>query len=52
MTKILWNNEGNPLMTYSKTYFATTTGSPEPVKPAKTIEELAHESQSIAQNNL
>jgi hypothetical protein len=40
MTKILWNNEGNPLMAYGKTYFATTTGSPEPVKPAKTIEEL------------
>ena len=40
MTKILWNGEGVPLMAYGKTYFASTTGSPEIVKTSKTIVEL------------
>jgi len=40
MAKILWNNEGTPLMAYGEKAFISTTGSPPVVKPAKTIEEL------------
>ena len=40
MAKILWNKQGDPLMAYGKTYFATTTGAPEEVKPVKPVEEL------------
>src|SRR3989339_2224685 len=40
MAKILWNKQGDPLMAYGKTYFATTAGSPEEVKPVKPVEEL------------
>ena len=43
MAKILWNKQGDPLMAYGKTYFASTTGAPEEeksVKPVKPVEEL------------
>ncbi|MCX5841980.1 MAG: hypothetical protein NTY16_11145 [Deltaproteobacteria bacterium] len=40
MAEILWSNKGVPLMAFGKSYFASTTGSPEVVKPAKTIKEL------------
>ncbi|MCK9212364.1 MAG: hypothetical protein WC699_13195 [Bacteroidales bacterium] len=40
MAKILWNKQGDPLMAYGKTYFATTTGAPKEVEPVKPVEEL------------
>jgi len=40
MAKIPWNKKGDPLMAYGKTYFATTTGVPEEVKPVNPVEEL------------
>jgi hypothetical protein len=40
MAKILWNKQGDPLLAYGKTYFATTTGAPKEVKPVKPVGEL------------
>ena len=40
MAEILFNGEGVPLMAFGKTYFATTTGSPEIIRPSRAVEEL------------
>lgn len=42
MTKILFNEQGTPLMAYCKTFFATTTGVPANPKLKKNliVEEL------------
>jgi hypothetical protein len=40
MAEILFNGEGVPLMAFGKTYFATTTGSPQVIRPSRSVEEL------------
>lgn len=38
--QILTSKDGTPLMAFGKTFFATTTGAPDPVKSSKQIEKV------------
>lgn len=39
-TRVIFNDEGVPLMAYGQTFFASTTGAPDPIKSSKQIEKV------------